>query len=76
LATAFFTAAFFGTGFFAAAGFAIGIAIPGMCPACWAVARLELASKAEAKAAFTIELVTNHAPENELVGNGRDVEAE
>jgi hypothetical protein len=76
VATGFLAAAFFGTDFFAATGFAIGIAIPGMCPACWAVARPELASKAEAKAAVRIEDVTNQAPENELVGRCRDFVAE
>jgi hypothetical protein len=76
LATAFLDATFLGAGFFAATGSAIGIAMPGMCPACWAVARLELASKAEAKAAFRIEDVTNQAPENEVVDNRRHVEAE
>lgn len=83
LAADFFAAASFGAGFlaagflvagfFGAAGFAIGIVMPGMCPACWAKAMLELASMAEAKLAFRIDDVTNHAPEYKMVGRGLKV---
>ena len=73
MVTGFLAAAFFGAGFFAATGFAGGMTMPGMCPACWAEAMPGLASKAEAKAAVTTEVVTNHAPN--MVGRGRDAGA-
>ena len=70
LATGFFAAAFLGavvrtTGFFTAffaVGLGAGMVMPGMCPACCALAAVPTASAIDPTAAFNRNPFTVHAP--------------
>ena len=52
LAIGFFTAGFLATGFLATGFFGAGMVMPGMWPACWALAMLAVASANDATALF------------------------